>query len=259
MPVFSFGPFDLDSETGELTRNGGRVRLRPQPCAVLQHLIEHAGAFVSRAQLHQHLWPEGTFVDFDQGLNSCIKQVRAALGDSGRQPRYIETLSRRGYRFIVPVSVVSTPVGRVSRRRPPVVAVDAFRPVGEDAVLTSLAEGLREEVLTALGHAAAERRAFVVRSGAADPADFVLCCSVRTSAARFRVVARLIRPSSGTHTWAAGFDGGLDDPLRAETDVAHAIVRDVHDVVAGSAESDAQGSGPPERTFRTVPFKNRAS
>jgi DNA-binding winged helix-turn-helix (wHTH) protein len=257
MPVFSFGPFDLDSETGDLTRNGGRVRLRPQPCAVLLHLIQNAGTFVSRAQLHRHLWPEGTFVDFDQGLNSCIKQVRAALGDSGRQSRYIETLSRRGYRFLVPVSVASTPSGRAPRRGLPVLAVDVFRPVGEDAVLTSLAEGLREEVLTQLGRAATQRAEFVVRSGVAEAADFVLACSVRTSAARFRVVARLIRPSTGTHSWAAGFDGALDDPLRAETDVAQAIVGDVHDVVVRSAE--AQGSGPPERTFRTVPFKNRAS
>jgi DNA-binding winged helix-turn-helix (wHTH) protein len=81
------------------------VRLRPQPCAVLVYLAEHTGSFVSRQELHRHLWREGTFVHFDQGLNSCIKQVRRALGDNRRVPTYIETLPRRGYRFLVPVHV----------------------------------------------------------------------------------------------------------------------------------------------------------
>jgi DNA-binding winged helix-turn-helix (wHTH) protein len=105
MATIRFGPFDLDTRSGELRRGGVRVRLRPQPCAVLAYLAEHSGTFVSRRDLHRHLWRDGTFVHFDQGLNSCIKQVRRALGDNRRMPTYIETLPRRGYRFMVPVQI----------------------------------------------------------------------------------------------------------------------------------------------------------
>jgi DNA-binding winged helix-turn-helix (wHTH) protein len=103
MATIRFGAFALDTRSGELRRTGLQVRLRPQPCAVLAYLAEHSGSFVSREELHRHLWREGTFVHFDQGLNSCIKQVRRALGDSRRAPTYIETLPRRGYRFLVTV------------------------------------------------------------------------------------------------------------------------------------------------------------
>lgn len=109
MATIRFGAFDLDTRSGELRRGGVRVRLRPQPCAVLAYLAEHSGTFVSRQDLHRHLWREGTFVHFDQGLNSCVKQVRRALGDNRRLPTYIETLPRRGYRFLVPVQVDPPP------------------------------------------------------------------------------------------------------------------------------------------------------
>jgi DNA-binding winged helix-turn-helix (wHTH) protein len=105
MATIRFGAFALDTRSGELRRAGLRVRLRPQPCAVLTYLAEHSGTFVSRQELHRHLWREGTFVHFDQGLNSCIKQVRRALGDNRRVPTYIETLPRRGYRFLVSVQI----------------------------------------------------------------------------------------------------------------------------------------------------------
>ncbi|HEX2342160.1 MAG TPA: transcriptional regulator [Vicinamibacterales bacterium] len=105
MATIRFGAFALDTRSGELRRAGLRVRLRPQPCAVLTYLAEHSGTFVSRQELHRHLWREGTFVHFDQGLNSCIKQVRRAIGDNRRVPTYIETLPRRGYRFLATVQI----------------------------------------------------------------------------------------------------------------------------------------------------------
>lgn len=107
MAVYRFGSFELDTRTGELRRHPCRVRLRPQPCAALVYLIERPGQFVSRQELHRALWPEGTFVRFEDGLNSCVKQIRAALGDSRTTPRYLETLTRRGYRFIAPVLALS--------------------------------------------------------------------------------------------------------------------------------------------------------
>jgi DNA-binding winged helix-turn-helix (wHTH) protein len=98
-----FGLFELDEASGALTREGTPVRLQPQPARVLARLVEQAGAVVTRDELRQLVWSDGTFVDFERGLNFCIAQIRAALGDSADSPRFIETLPRRGYRFIAPV------------------------------------------------------------------------------------------------------------------------------------------------------------
>jgi DNA-binding winged helix-turn-helix (wHTH) protein/TolB-like protein len=99
----SFGLFEFDPESGVLTRQGTPVRLQPQPARVLAMLASHAGEVVSREALRQEIWADGTFVDFERGLNFCIAQIRSALGDSADTPRFIETLPRRGYRFIAPV------------------------------------------------------------------------------------------------------------------------------------------------------------
>ena len=104
MPVYRFGDFVLDTRSGELRRGPHRVRLRPQPATVLEYLLQRPGEVVTRADLRHVLWPDGTFVHFDHGLNSCIKQLRAALLDSRAAPRLLETLPRRGYRFIGPVA-----------------------------------------------------------------------------------------------------------------------------------------------------------
>jgi DNA-binding winged helix-turn-helix (wHTH) protein len=109
MPVYRFGEFALDTRSGELRRGAYRVRLRPQPASVLEYLLEHPGEVVTRMDLRQVLWPEGTYVHFDHGLNSCMKQLRAALLDDRVAPRFLETLPRRGYRFIGPVVTEHAP------------------------------------------------------------------------------------------------------------------------------------------------------
>ena len=101
----------FEARSGELCRGGSRLRLRPQPSALLEHLVKHAGEVVTREDLRDILWPNGTFVCFDHGLNSCIKQLRAALGDQRVAPRYLETLPRRGYRFIAPINAGPAPGG----------------------------------------------------------------------------------------------------------------------------------------------------
>lgn len=98
-----FGAFDLDLRSGELRKHGIRLKLQGQPFRVLALLLEHPGDMVTREELRQKLWSADTFVDFDTGLNSAIKKLRDTLGDSAEDPRYIETLPRRGYRFVAPV------------------------------------------------------------------------------------------------------------------------------------------------------------
>src|ERR1700680_3254119 len=98
-----FGIFEVDLRSGELRKNGIRIRLHHQPFQLLTLLIEHAGDVVTREEFKNKLWGSETFVDFDVGLNSAIKKLRDALGDSADVPRYIETIPRKGYRFIGPL------------------------------------------------------------------------------------------------------------------------------------------------------------
>lgn len=105
--LFRFGTFELDPSTGELRKEGkSRPRIRDQALKMLTMLLEKPEELVTREELREQLWPLDTFVDFDHGLNSAMNQVRSALGDSASNPRFIQTLPRRGYRFIAPVQVV---------------------------------------------------------------------------------------------------------------------------------------------------------
>lgn len=101
--VFRFAAFQVDLSSGELRKHGIKIRLQEQPFQILAMLLERPGEVITRDELHQKLWPSNTFVDFDVGLNSAILRLRAALGDSADKPRFVETLPRRGYRFIAPI------------------------------------------------------------------------------------------------------------------------------------------------------------
>ena len=104
-----FGAFEVDLRSGEVHKHGIRLKLQDQPFQILATLLERPGEVVTREELRQKLWPADTFVDFDTGLNSAVKKLRDALSDSAEEPRYIETLPRRGYRFIADVEKASTP------------------------------------------------------------------------------------------------------------------------------------------------------
>lgn len=99
-----FGPFELHTDSGELFRDGTPVRIQPQPARLLELLARRSGEVVTREEIQRHLWGEDTFVEFEQGLNFSIRKLRLALGDSAGEPRYLETIPRRGYRFLVPVT-----------------------------------------------------------------------------------------------------------------------------------------------------------
>lgn len=108
-----FGEFELDVTAGELRRNGVKLKLQPQPFRLLVLLVNRAGALVTRDEIRQALWPEGTYVDFDQSVNFSIKQIRDVLRDIPERPLYIETVPRRGYRFIAPVNTAPEAPARV--------------------------------------------------------------------------------------------------------------------------------------------------
>ena len=126
--MIRFGAFELDAVNGELRKAGVSLKIHPQPLQVLLLLAQHAGQTVTREEIRRCLWGDNTFVDFERGINFCVNQIRATLGDDPERPRYVETLPRRGYRFIAPVSVDTTPAvdGRISG----CPTDQGFRPVG---------------------------------------------------------------------------------------------------------------------------------
>src|SRR5215813_8032670 len=102
--IVQFGVLELKRRTGELRKRGIRVRLQPKPLQILCRLIETPGDIVTREELQAHLWPKDTFVDFESGVNTAVNRLRLALGDSAESARYVETVSRLGYRFIAPIA-----------------------------------------------------------------------------------------------------------------------------------------------------------
>jgi len=123
--TFRFGVFELDEDSGELRKEGKTLpRLRDQAARILLMLLERPRNLVTRDELREQIWSSDTFVDFDHGLNTAINQLRSALGDSATNPRFIQTLPRRGYRFIAPVELV------VGANSPP-AAANARRTVDE--------------------------------------------------------------------------------------------------------------------------------
>jgi DNA-binding winged helix-turn-helix (wHTH) protein len=131
---YRFGVFEADSTTGELRRRGVRVKLHSQPFQVLFMLLERPGEMLTREEICRELWPDGTFVDYEHGVNSAVNRLREALGDKASNPRFVETLARRGYRFVAPVERIG---------------VDEETPAAAPAIASDTKPGLLDRALAA--------------------------------------------------------------------------------------------------------------
>src|SRR5580704_15993592 len=117
MSVIRFGEFELDEQTLQLRKNGALTHIQQQPARVLALLANHRGSLVTREQFRLAIWGEDTFVDFEQGLNFCIRQIRIALNDQAENPLYIETLPRLGYRFVAKIERPGEPAAPSAEKR----------------------------------------------------------------------------------------------------------------------------------------------
>src|SRR6476659_5739149 len=132
--AFRFGPFEFDPKSGHLRTESSTYRLADQPLALLNALLERPGEMVSREDLRRRLWPDGTFVDFEHGLNSAVSRLREALNDSANTPRFVETIPRRGYRLLVPVDADGSDVVEDVGLADPLLAGDATQATARGVV-----------------------------------------------------------------------------------------------------------------------------
>src|SRR5687768_5050605 len=141
-----FGSFELDVRSRELRKGKTLVRLQEQPFEILRMMLERPGRVVTRDELRRRLWPDGTFVDFEHSLNAAVKRLRAALGDDADNPRFVETLPRRGYRFIAPLGGAAGE-GTASAAAPaPRLAVLPFSCLSDESGQEYFTDGLTEEM-----------------------------------------------------------------------------------------------------------------
>ncbi len=157
--VIHFGVFEADLRAGELRRNGSKVKLQEQPFQILAMLLERPGEIVTREELRARLWSADTFVDFDHGLNSAIRRLRDALGDSAENPSLVETLGRRGYRFISAVGFhdSQTLLGEPSSPKIQSLVVLPLENLSKDPEEEYFTDGMTDQLMTNLAQIGALR------------------------------------------------------------------------------------------------------
>jgi TolB-like protein/Tfp pilus assembly protein PilF len=254
-----FGSFELDVRSRELRKDGSCIRLQEQPFEILRVMLERPGDVVTRDELCKRLWPDGTFVDFEHSLNAAVKRLRAALGDDADNPRFVETLPRRGYRFIGTAALDTEEPGAGQPRLR--LAVLPFTNLSDAAGQEYFTDGLTEEMITQLGERCRGRIGVVARwssmvfkgttertreIGRALGADYLLEGSVRRQGERVRITARLVEAADETQLWAQTYEHHLTDSLSVQADVAARVAESL------TMELAPADPAPPRAPVRSV-------
>ena len=249
--VLRFDVFALDVRTGELRKRGTKLRLQGQPLQVLATLLKRAGELVTREELRSEIWPADTFVDFDHSLHNAIARIRETLGDSAGAPRYIETLPRRGYRFIERVDEVKpeapeSPLRHnrdVDARGIQAIAVLPLEDLSGEPGHEYFADGMTEALITCLAKIKALR--VISRTSALQykgvrkslpqiardlNVDAVIEGSILRSGERVRITAQLIH-SSDQHLWAESYERDFRDILSLQSEIARQVAHQVRIVL----------------------------
>jgi TolB-like protein/Tfp pilus assembly protein PilF len=236
MPMISFGDFEFDDQTLQLRRGGALLRLQQQPARILSFLLSHRGSLVTRDQIRIAIWGEDTYVDFEQGLNFCIRQIRLALSDQAEKPLYIETLPRLGYRFVAKTerSGEQAPPSPEKRIRIGVIPIEDLSGQPEDY----FAQGLTEDMISALSRINPQRLRVTAgpKLARGDEAaaqidklqrqlglDYLLRGNVRRSADKIRVGAQLHDLKDKSVLWSETYDFKSSDLLAIQEDVTQRV------------------------------------
>ena len=237
--VHRFDTFVLDVNSRELRAGNRTVMLQAQPFEILLLLLARAGQVVRREELQQRLWPDGTFVDYEHSLNAAIKRLRNALGDDSARPRFIETIPRRGYRFVAPL--FETTAARTRSLAVPAprlrLAVLPVTHLGSDH---RFAEGLTEELRTQVARLSGGAVAVIARSsstvvggqlrraseiGEALRVDYLIEGSVRSDGDRWRATICLVDAASETDVWNEAVECRSSGPIAAQVELATRIAQ----------------------------------
>ena len=247
-PRIRFGIFEVDTRSGELLRQGSKVKLQDQPFQALVVLLERPGEVVTREELWKRLWPENTFVDFDRGLNKAINKLRVALQDDAEKPRYIETLPQRGYRLIAPVENQVQTQDRFRPQDSPHIDSLAVLPLDNltgDPAQEYFSDGMTEELICAVARIASLR--VISRTSAMQykgshkslpeiarelRVDAIVEGSVARSGQKVRINAQLVLAHDDTHLWSGRYERDLRDILQLQAEVAQSIAGQIHKKVA---------------------------
>ncbi len=249
--IVRFGVFEVDLRAGELRKHGLRIKLQEQPFQVLAMLLERAGEIVTREEMQKKLWPSDTFVDFDHGLNKAINKIREALGDSADSPRYIETLARRGYRFIAGGGPVVSPS---ANELPPVntirsLAVMPFVNAGNDPELEYLCDGITEGIINSLAQLPEVRvmarcTVFSYKGREIDPravgrelnVQAVLVGRIVVRGDVLTIGTELVDVKDGWLLWGEQSQRGLSDLLEIQEEIAETISEKLRLRVTGESK-----------------------
>jgi TolB-like protein/Flp pilus assembly protein TadD len=222
-----------------LYKQGRKIKLQQRPFQILAVLLDRPGEVVSRDELRRQVWPPDTFVDFDHSLKTAVSKIREALGDSADKPRYLETLSRRGYRFIGAVEELpnAAPLGDQIR-----LAVLPFENLSNDREQEYFSDGITDEMIAQLGGAQPRQLAVIARTSAMHykrtdkrldqigqelNVNHIVEGSVRRAGDRVRITAHLVRVSDQTPLWAHSYERDLRDILALQSEVAGAISNEI--------------------------------
>jgi DNA-binding winged helix-turn-helix (wHTH) protein/tetratricopeptide (TPR) repeat protein len=231
--ILRFDIFELDTGSGELRRNGDRIKLPPQPFRVLELLVRRSGEVLTRAEIRDRIWSDDTFVDFEQSMNFCIRQIREAVGDTADAPRFVETLPRRGYRFLLPVETLA-PVEPKPFKRLIVLPFRMLRPDPEvdflafslpDALTTSLS-GLKSVVVrSSLAASRFSGTAQDLKTIASEAdVDLILTGTLLSAGGEIRVSAQLTDAANGTLVCSHSTQTSIGNVFRLQDELTECVV-----------------------------------
>ncbi len=277
--LLRFGPFELDTRAGELRKRGSSLPIKGQPLQVLEILLRHAGDIVTREELRARLWTSDTFVDFEHSLHNAIARLRDTLGDSASAPRFIQTLPRRGYRFIMAVDAIEGEKRGASssslnaQPRGPEIRALAVLPLADlsgDPAQGYFADGMTEALITSLAKIGKLRvisrtsvmaykstRKSLPRIARELNVDAVLEGSVLRSGERIRITAQLIHAHSDQHLWAESYERNLRDILAVQGDIAREVANQVRIMLTPEERARLEGARPVDPQAHDLLLKAR--
>jgi TolB-like protein/tetratricopeptide (TPR) repeat protein len=246
--IIRFAGFELDQRAGELRKDGTRIRLQEQPLQILRILLQEPGTIITREELRQKIWPSDTFVDFDHGINNAIKRLREALGDTAETPGFIETLPKRGYRFIAAIEDTPPKV----RTGTPIdsIAVFPFETASFDPDTDYLAIGIPGSVTHALSQipnlrVISWRRAANEESSKSDPLAIgrklgvraVLTGTIWQRGSKLRLHVDLLGTSNGEEIWGDQYDSDLTELFAVQDSISREVSHKLRLRMTGEAEN----------------------